>query len=169
VPAGGADRIHRIEVGPKGKTVTEREVGSIAPVRLVTSAVAHRPYPHKTAERAQFESALADARRSGGDDAVMLVPEGFVAEGTVWGIFWWEGDRVAAPALELGILPGVARARIAELTGGLSERKVRRDALQGAPVFLANAARGIVDVVSWDGVPVPHHDATEALRGRFWG
>jgi branched-subunit amino acid aminotransferase/4-amino-4-deoxychorismate lyase len=169
VPAGGADRIHRIEVGPKGKSVTEREVGSMAPVRLATSAIVHRPYPHKTTERAQFDSALVEARRNGADDGVLLTAEGFVAEGSVWGIFWWEGEGVAAPALELGVLPGVARARIAELMSGLSERKVRRDALQGAPVFLANAARGIVDVVSWDGVPVPLDDATEVLRARFWG
>ena len=43
-PEGGADRVHRIQVGPRGASVSERPVGPADPVRLVTvSGLAYRP------------------------------------------------------------------------------------------------------------------------------
>ncbi|HXE56580.1 MAG TPA: aminotransferase class IV [Gemmatimonadales bacterium] len=168
IPAGGPDRVRRLEVGRVGMRVSEREVGPVAPVRLVTSTVAHRPYPHKTTEREAFDRALEEARRQGADEALLLTPDGLVAEASVWGVFWWEGDRPAAPPLELGILPGVARARIAELMGGIVERRVAPGELRGRTIFLANAARGVVEVAEWDGNPVPRSPETERLRARFW-
>lgn len=172
VPAGGPDRVHRLEVGPKGLAVAERAVGPAEPVRIVTVAEVHRPYPHKTTERAQFDRAAAEARAAWADDALMRTADGHVAECTIWGIFWWEGDRLCAPALDLGVLPGVARARIAELLerdgSGLQERRVPVAGLAGRGPFLANAARGIVPVASVDGQPVTADPRTGALAGRFW-
>jgi branched-subunit amino acid aminotransferase/4-amino-4-deoxychorismate lyase len=167
-PAGGTDRVHRLEVGPRGAQVGERPVGSTDPLSLAVATVVHRPYPHKTTERAQFDGALAEARAVGADDAVLLTPGGYVAECAVWGIFWWEGDRLCAPALELGVLPGVARARLAELRGGLVERRVRPDDLEGAALFVANAARGVVPVVSLGGRPVTQNPGTSRLSRSFW-
>src|SRR5688500_19919918 len=79
-PGGGADRIHRLEVGLRGVSISERPVGSTAPVALALATVAHHPYPHKTTERDQFEAALEEARAAGTDDAVMLTAGGYVAE-----------------------------------------------------------------------------------------
>jgi branched-subunit amino acid aminotransferase/4-amino-4-deoxychorismate lyase len=45
---------------------------------------------------------------------------------------------------------------------------VPRDGLEGRALFLANAARGIVEVATLDGVPVPRSPNTDALRARFW-
>ena len=53
-PGHGADRIHRLEVGPHGLEISERPVGSTAPVALAVATVTHQPYPHKTTERDQF-------------------------------------------------------------------------------------------------------------------
>jgi branched-subunit amino acid aminotransferase/4-amino-4-deoxychorismate lyase len=169
VPAGGHDRIHRLQVSAQGVDVTERPVGSTAPVHLVTSRVVHRPYPHKTTDRAQFNEAMKEARLVGADDAILLTPGGYVAETAIWGLFWWEGDgdRPCAPALELEILPGVARERIGELVG-LAERKVGRPALNGCALFVANAARGILQVATLDEDPVPPSPKTAALAARFW-
>jgi branched-subunit amino acid aminotransferase/4-amino-4-deoxychorismate lyase len=166
-PAGGGDRVHRLAVSASGVVVTERDVGPAGPVHLVTSAVAHRPYPHKTTGRAQFDAALAAARAAGADEALLLTPEGLVAETSIWSVLWWEGDRLSAPPLGLGILPGVARARIGELVE-IAERRVPRPGLAGLPLVLANAARGVAEVASLDGVPVPASPATAALRARFW-
>jgi branched-subunit amino acid aminotransferase/4-amino-4-deoxychorismate lyase len=168
VPTGGPDRVHRIEVGSRGVEVTRREPGSDAPVRLVTSSVPHPGYPHKTTERADFEKAGTEAGRAGADDALLLTSGGLVAEATIWCLYWWEGDRVAAPPVELGILPGVSRMRIEELAGPLLTRPLPRSDLDGRALFLSNAARGIVEVAALDGVPVPRHTGTEALRARFW-
>jgi 4-amino-4-deoxychorismate lyase len=169
VPAGGLDRVHRISVGPRGLDVTERSVGPAAPVDLITAGVVHRPYPHKTTARVAFDRALAEAQGSGADDAVMLTEAGHVAECAIWTLFWWDQDgRLNTPALELGVLPGVARERIGELVP-LVERRVGRAALEGRPLFVANAVRGVVGVKSLDRLDVPDASETGALRNRFWG
>ena len=88
-PSGGADRVHRIQVGARGATVSERPVGPADPVRLVTvSGVVHRPYPHKTTDRTQFAHALDQARTRGADDGVLLAEGGWVAEAGIWSLFW---------------------------------------------------------------------------------
>lgn len=167
-PSGGADRVHRIQVGSRGATVSERPVGPTDPVRLVTvSGVVHRPYPHKTTDRAQFAHAMDQARMRGADDGLLLAEGGWVAEAGLWSMFWWEDGRVAAPPLTLGVLPGVARARIAE-QAGVVERRVRMDDLRGRSLFVANAVRGVVPVASLDGVMVPSNEATTALARAFW-
>src|SRR3954449_13044257 len=166
-PEGEPDRVHRLEVSERGCTVTERAPGPAHPVRLVTTAVAHHPYPHKTMARAQFEQAAAEARAAGADEGLLLSPAGEVAETSIWSVFWWEGGRLCAPALALGILPGVARARIGELVP-IEEHRVARSGLEGRALFLANAARGIVEVATLDGIAVPRSPETDALRARFW-
>ena len=167
-PSGGADRVHRLEVGPRGLQVSERSVGSTDPVSLVTARVVHRPYVHKTTERAQFDRALEEAKAAGADDAVLLTEGGHVAECAIWGIFWWEGDRLCAPPLSLEILPGVARARLGELTGDITERRVSPDAIEGRSLFVANAVRGVVPVASFRGSPVPQNPGTSRLSASFW-
>ncbi|MBK9067042.1 MAG: aminotransferase class IV [Gemmatimonadetes bacterium] len=168
VPEGGADRVHRMEVGRHGVQVTEREPGATAPVALRVSAVRHPGYPHKTTHRAAFAEALEGARAAGADDALLLTPAGLVAEATIWCLYWWEGDTLAAPALGLGVLPGVSRMRIEELAGPVAERRVTAAELAGRSLFLSNAVRGIVEVAALDGRPVPVHPGTGRLRERFW-
>jgi len=168
-PSGGADRVHRIQVGPRGASVSERPVGPAEPVRLVSvSGVVHRPYPHKTTDRAQFAHAMDQARTRGADDGVLLAEGGWVAETGIWSLFWWEDGRVAAPPLALGVLPGVARARIAEQTGQVVERRVQMDQIRGRSLFVANAVRGVVPVAVLDGVAVRPNEATNALAREFW-
>jgi branched-subunit amino acid aminotransferase/4-amino-4-deoxychorismate lyase len=168
-PEGGEDRVHRLEVGRMGLKVTERPVPPVnAGVRLVLAREHHRPYPHKTTDRRQFDRALEEARARGGDDALLLTTGGYLAEAAVWAVFWWEGDRVCAPPLGLGILPSVARARLDELTGGLEERRVGLGGIRGVPLFVGNAVRGLVEVTSLDGEKCPSHPAFAALTRRFW-
>jgi branched-subunit amino acid aminotransferase/4-amino-4-deoxychorismate lyase len=166
-PEGGADRVHRLLVSRRGLVAGERPIGSLAPVRLVTSKVVHRPYPHKLVDRERFDRALADAKAAGADDGLLLTAGGQVAESAIWGVFWWEDGQVAAPALEIGVLPGVARARIDEL-GAIQERTVTLDEIRGKSLFVANAVRGVIPVASLDGVAVPESDDTAALATRFW-
>jgi branched-subunit amino acid aminotransferase/4-amino-4-deoxychorismate lyase len=167
-PSGGPDRVHRLEAGPRGLQVSERPVGGTEPISLARAKVVHRPYPHKTTERAQFDRALEEARAAGADDAVLLTDGGHIAECAIWGIFWWESDRLCGPALELGILPGVARARLGDLVGGISERRVAAADIQGRSIFVANSVRGVVPVVSFEGRPVPQDPGTSRLSASFW-
>jgi branched-subunit amino acid aminotransferase/4-amino-4-deoxychorismate lyase len=168
VPGGGSDRVYRLEVGMRGVQVTERLVGSTAPVKLMASKVAHHSYPYKTTDRAQFDRALDAARSVGMDDALLLTPGGYLAETAIWSVLWWEDRELCGPAFDLGILPGVGRARITELAGKVEERHSTLRDLEGVPLFLVNAVRGVVPVASIGGVAVPESRETEALARRFW-
>ena len=168
VPKGGNDRVYRLEVGMRGVLVSERLAGNTTPVKLMVSKVAHHSYPYKTSDRAQFDRALDAARVAGADDALLLTPGGFVAETAIWSVLWWEYEQLCGPAFELGILPGVGRARVTELVGKVEERRSTLRDLEGLPIFLVNAVRGVVPVASLDGVPVPAGRETDALARRFW-
>ena len=167
VPSG-ADRVHRIAVGPKGLQVTERPVGSTAPVWLVTARAVHRPYPHKITARAAFDAAAAEAMEARAGDALLLTARGEVAECSIWSLLWWEGDRLAGPPLSLGVLRSVSRLRLDEVAGPLLARTVPRAALEGRSLLVANAVRGVVPVARIDGVEVPSDARTDALAARFW-
>jgi branched-subunit amino acid aminotransferase/4-amino-4-deoxychorismate lyase len=167
-PAGGEDRVHRLEVANSGVRVSQRALPTATPLRLITVATCHPGYPHKTTDREAFLRAESEAGAEAGGAALLLTAEGLVAEGSIWCLFWWEEGRVAAPPLDLGILEGVSRTRIAELAGPIVERQARPGDLRGCSIFLANAVRGIVEPVTWDGDPVPASAATGRLREAFW-
>ncbi len=169
VPGGGEDRIHRLEVGARGVSVSSRAVGPVTPVRLAIATQTHWAYSHKTTERAQFDRALEEALTAGADDAILLTPSGEVAESAIWGLFWWEGGCLCGPPLDFGILPGVARARLAHLAGSLVEGRRAPDEIVRRGCFVANAGRGVVAVASIGGRPVLSAPETRDLAARFWG
>jgi branched-subunit amino acid aminotransferase/4-amino-4-deoxychorismate lyase len=152
----------------RGVQVSERLVGSSAPVTLMVSRVAHHPYQYKTTDRAQFDRTLDAARAAGMDDALMLTPGGFVAETAIYSVLWWEGGRLCGPAFDLGVLPGVGRARLSELVGQVEERHSALSEIRGLPTFLVNSVRGILKVAALEGVSVPQSRETDALAARFW-
>jgi 4-amino-4-deoxychorismate lyase len=166
-PEGGADRVLRLQVGEEGVVQTERELGSTVPVRLITARVRHAPYPHKTTDRARFEEALSEARAAGADDALMLTASGHLAECAIWSLLWWDGEILCAPELTSGVLPGVARARIARLRP-IEERRSPRRELDRFSMFVVNAVRGVLPVASLDGRMVAPHGGTSRLQAAFW-
>jgi branched-subunit amino acid aminotransferase/4-amino-4-deoxychorismate lyase len=168
VPEGGADRVYRLEVGMRGVQVSERLMGPTTPAKLMASRVTHHAYPYKTTERAQFDRALDAARAAGMDDAILLTAGGFIAETAIWSVLWWEDGKLCAPAQELGVLPGVGRARVIELAGPVEERRSGPKDVRGLSLFLVNAVRGVVPVATVDGAAVPVSSETEALAARFW-
>jgi branched-subunit amino acid aminotransferase/4-amino-4-deoxychorismate lyase len=167
-PEGGPDRVYRLEVGMRGVQVTERLVGSTAPVKLMVSRVAHHSYQYKTTDRAQFDRALDGARAAGMDDALLLTPGGLIAETAIYSVLWWEDGRLCGPGSDLGVLPGVGRARLIELVGQVEERHSSLSEIQGRSVFLVNSVRGIVKISAIEGDAVPDFRETDALAARFW-
>jgi branched-subunit amino acid aminotransferase/4-amino-4-deoxychorismate lyase len=157
----------RVEVRGGHASVTVRDLPPPEPPRVITARVHHVPYPHKTTARDVFDHAAAEAARAGADDALLLTAEGLVAEGTTWTVAWWDWEHVCTPALDVGVLPGVARARLATLVPFIEGRFARAE-LEGRSLFLANAVRGVVGLAALDGVPVPSDPRTEELGRRFW-
>lgn len=169
--AGCGEAVLRVEVERGRASVTVRDLPRLAPPTVITAAVAHCAYPHKTVERPCFEAAGKEAAAAGADDALLLTVDGWVAEGTVWSLFWWGvGDSLHTPGLELGILPGIGRGRVLEVLPGAERGTGRhsRVALAGKSLFLTNAVRGVIPIAALDGQPVPSDPRTEELIARFW-
>ncbi len=166
--SGTGNAVLRVEVLDGRASVTVREPPPLAPPALITASEPHQSYPHKTTERDCFTDAGREAEVAEADDALLLTPEGWVAEGTVWTVFWWDGDALRTPALDLGILPGVGRTRVLELEKRADQGRYRKQALAGKSLFLTNAVRGIVPIASLDGVPVPADSRSAELARRFW-
>ena len=165
--AGAEEAVLRVEVCDGRATVTVRELPALDPPAVITAAEPHEPYPHKTTERDCFVDAAEEAEIAEADDALLLTPDGWVAEGTVWNVFW-DGDRLRTPALELGILPGVGRARVLELVEQVAQGRYPRQAIEGKSLCLTNAVRGIVPLASLDGRLVTPDARTAELVRRFW-
>jgi branched-subunit amino acid aminotransferase/4-amino-4-deoxychorismate lyase len=163
----GADGVVRLEVSDGQAAVTMRDVPSVTPLAVTLATEPHAPYPHKSTERGVFDRALAEARALGADDALLVNAAGYVAEGTTWSLFWWEGGRLCTPALDLGILPGVGRARVMELAE-VAEARVTMATFAWRSLFLVNAVRGIVPIGSLRGRDVPLDARTAELSHRFW-
>jgi 4-amino-4-deoxychorismate lyase len=158
--------IVRIEVTDGQAAISVRELKA-PPSAVITASTPHEPYRHKSAARHCFDAALAEAQGAGADDALLLTRAGWVAEGSTWSVFWWHGEQLCTPALEGGVLPGVARGRVSELLAP-TEGTYTRAALSGHSLFLTNAVHGIVPIRSLDGVPLPEDPRTAALAHRFW-
>lgn len=167
-PEGGPDRVYRMQVGMRGVQVSERLVESTGPVKLIISRVAHHAYPYKTTDRTQFDRALDTARGVEADDALMLTPGGFAAETTIFSLLWWEGATLCGPAFDLGVLPGVGRARVTELAGLVEERHATWNEVQEHSPFLVNSVRGVVRISAVQGEPLGRNSETDALAERFW-
>src|SRR5690242_11469420 len=161
------DAVLRVEVLDGRASVTVRELPALDPPAVITASEPHHPYPHKTTDRDCFMDAAEEADVAEADDALLVTHEGWVAEGTTWNLFWWDGDSLRTPALDLGILPGVGRARVVELER-VVEGRYPRGALDVRSLFLTNAVRGVVPIASLDGAAVPMHPHTAELARRFW-
>jgi branched-subunit amino acid aminotransferase/4-amino-4-deoxychorismate lyase len=168
------DAVLRVELADGRATVTVRALPSLEPPSVITASQRHERYEHKSTERDCFDEAAEEADNAEADDALLVTHDGCVAEGTVWTVLWWgggkgEGGRVNlyTPALDLGVLPGIGRARVAELMP-IVETRARRAELDDKSVFLVNAVRGVVPLKALDGVPVPSDPSTAELARNFW-
>lgn len=164
---GAGDRVVRLELRDGHPEITTRDATPWQSPAIVVSDEVHRSYPNKTNLRDQFGRALASAKRIGADDALLFTAHGEIAEGTAWNLFWWDGETLCTPAADLGILPGIARGRIMELTE-VQEVRAPATALAGRSLFLANAVQGIVKIGTFERTHVPRHPRTAQLSAAFW-
>src|SRR5437879_8091194 len=88
--AGTDEAVLRVEVRDGRASVTVRDLPPLDPPAVVTASEPHVPYPHKTTEPDCFVDAAAQAEVGQAAAEPVFKPEGWVAEGTVWNLYWWE-------------------------------------------------------------------------------
>jgi len=119
--------------------------------------------------------AKIDAQNAGVMEAIMLNPNGFVAECTGDNIFIVGRDTLLTPPLNAGILEGVTRGVVIELAREMhipfSEADLTQyDLYIADECFLTGTAAEIIPVVKIDGRPIgtgKPGDITHALLSRF--
>ncbi len=100
--------------------------------------------------------AVAEARRAGAHEALLLDRDGLVAEGASSNVFVVRGGRLGTPPLAIGILEGVTRGIVIALAraSGLAveEAPLRPEDLCAADeLFLTSTAREVLPVTVLDG------------------
>ncbi|HEX5379603.1 MAG TPA: aminotransferase class IV [Phenylobacterium sp.] len=104
--------------------------------------------------------AREEARAAGADEALMLNTRDEVACAAAGNIFWIEDEVLFTPALDCGVLAGIARARVVDAARRLGvevcEVRAPLSAVSGAQaVFLTNSLVGVRPVVGLGG-SAPH-------------
>ncbi|KOX96551.1 aminotransferase class IV [Halorubrum tropicale] len=103
--------------------------------------------------------ARLELRVTGADEALMLDPDGNVAEGATANLFFADGTALKTPSLDGPILPGVTRSTVIELAESegipVEEGTYAPDAVREADeVFLTNTTWEVRPVATVDGIAV---------------
>lgn len=96
--------------------------------------------------------ATAHARAHGAHEALLLTPDGSLAEGATSNVFFVRDNVLHTPALHLGILPGITRQLVLTLAaqaGLASEQGTYSlpDLLHADEAFVTSSLRGVLPIV----------------------
>jgi len=98
----------------------------------------------------------AEAQKRGADEAILLNQEGFISEGALSSLVWWEGDVLVAPGNQIPWLESITRTEIFEIAEKLEiETKTalaRPEELIGKEVWLLSSLQGIRVITNWIGL-----------------
>lgn len=103
-----------------------------------------------------------EAQQLGANEAVLLSPEGFVAEGSTTCLAWWAGEALCVPSIELPRIDSVTLRSVLALAAATGvdvlHDDVTPEALEGCEVWALNALHGIRIVTGWvDGPATAEH------------
>lgn len=132
---------------------------SAALVSVVRNAAGNLDPMAKTGNYLNSVLAAQEAKSAGADEAIMLDPEGRIAEASAANVFALVNDVWCTPPLNVGILSGITRQTIlrlcAEHTITCAERILWPVDLQRATeIFICASVREIVPIVSLNHQPV---------------
>jgi branched-chain amino acid aminotransferase len=176
-PSKARDPLRVVIVTPLPVPKPELYTDGISVV-LVQSA---RPTDHTRAAGAKASNYLAnllaaeEARRKGGQEAILTDASGEVLEGSTSNVFVVRAGVVRTPPLELGILGGITRAAILKAGARIGvaireESLFPSDLYEADEVFLTSSIREVAPVVQVDGRPVGEGrpgSVTKALHAAF--
>jgi len=149
-----------------------------APERLTTATLAtaaHDPRTNPLVKGPDLNALMAlrkEVAPTGASEAVIVTPEGFIAEGAYSSVIVWPpgdsemwvvaGDIPRIPSVTEKVLVTIARAQGIEVLG----KTMRPDALEDHAVWVVSALHGIREATSWVGGPelAPGRDMTATWR-----
>ncbi len=98
---------------------------------------------HKTSRRGIYDRALAAAKASGADEALIFNERDELAEGSFTSVFLRDSKgQWHTPPLAAGILPGIWRQEQIHLLGAIERPLLLRDLLNAAEIRIGNSLRG---------------------------
>lgn len=110
---------------------------------------------YKSAQRAAYRFARAEAQRAGVWEALVCNTDGYLADGAITNVYIVRGDSIVTPPVAAGALPGITRRVLREIADELglpwNERPIPLPDLFGAgEAFLTNALVGVLPLVRVD-------------------
>jgi branched-chain amino acid aminotransferase len=116
--------------------------------------------------------AVQEAQNAGYDEAIMLTPEGTVADGPGETIFVVKGGTIYTPDLSTGILHGITRASIIDIAQNLGHTVVektliRSDLYLADEVFMCGTAAEVTPVRSVDDHEIGVGEVTRELQSAY--
>ncbi len=98
------------------------------------------------------------ANLHGADEAVLVTDDGYISDGALSSIVWWEDQTLVGPDQTTPWLPSITRELVFELATQAgyqtSQRRAKPAELAGCEVWSLSALQGIRAVDSWEGVAV---------------
>jgi branched-subunit amino acid aminotransferase/4-amino-4-deoxychorismate lyase len=111
------------------------------------------------------------ANLHGADEAVLLDSDGYIADGALSAIVWWQGDTLCAPDENTPWLPSITRElvfTIATQAGYRTAEVHQKPAeLEGCEVWSLSALQGIRGVSHWNDVKVGELKLLRPFRKRL--
>ena len=145
---------------------------------IVSSLVRYSHSPLSGIKSANYlENMLAkqEASAAGADEALRLNEKGSIAEASMSNIFLIADGKLITPPLESGILPGITREAVIELSSQLDISATERDItlkelFQTQEAFLTNSLIEIMPLTKIDDKPIASGKpgvVTERLRAKY--
>jgi branched-chain amino acid aminotransferase len=116
--------------------------------------------------------AVAEANNGGYDEAILLTPEGTVADGSGENIFIVRDGVIYTPDLSSGILPGITRDTVTQIAEDLGytviqKALIRSDLYLADEVFMCGTAAEVTPLNSVDDHEIGVGDITRAIQKAY--
>jgi branched-chain amino acid aminotransferase len=116
--------------------------------------------------------AVNEARRAGYDEAILLTPEGNIADGPGETIFVVSRGKIFTPDLSTGILHGITRDSLIQIANDLGyevveKNLIRSDLYLADEVFMCGTAAEVTPLRSVDDIEIGVGDVTRALQKAY--
>ena len=178
LPATGAwfPRIEYRQSLPKGEQLVLRIREAPERTESVTLWTSDEPDPRKFPQiKGPDLSACQRLRRAanlrGADEAVIVDLDGYIADGSLSSIVWWDGNILHGPDDSTAWLPSITRQLVIELAtnAGFEFKpvKAKPEDLAGCEVWSLSALQGIRTVTSWGIIPLAKAQRASSFRKRL--